>query len=303
MKKLIAAILVSFAVFSVNALSATVLSVKGKVEIQEAGMWVALQKGDVVEKGTVISTGFSSEAVLSVSNSSISLGPLTRVTIENLVSTNDKDTTQLYIDSGTLAAKVSGKDGKRAGFKVRSPVATASVRGTSFVVSSSGKLSVSEGLVAFGAAESSSASVVEDAPAEAPAAKADESAAASATAEATGDSAAAPEGTENADQGHANAFASTADVGGEGVPVAAGQSSQASVSGGSPSSPRAELAKSSAGGKSNTVAVSVLNAVAAGSAAASSDSAAASSDSVAAAVTNEVTKTTGSLSISVSLAD
>lgn len=40
------------------------------------------------------------------------------------------------------------------GFKVRSPVATASVRGTSFSVTSSGKLSVTDGLVGFLPAES-----------------------------------------------------------------------------------------------------------------------------------------------------
>lgn len=40
------------------------------------------------------------------------------------------------------------------GFKIRSPVATASVRGTSFSVTSSGKLSVTDGLVGFLPAES-----------------------------------------------------------------------------------------------------------------------------------------------------
>ncbi|MCQ2241586.1 FecR domain-containing protein [Treponema sp.] len=296
MKKFIALAIVSFAVFCASALTATVVSVKGKVEIQEAGMWVSLQKGDVLEKGTVISTGFNSEAVLNVSNSSISLGPLTRVTIENLVSTKDKDTTQIYIDSGSLAANVSGKDGKRAGFKVRSPVATASVRGTSFVVSSSGKLTVTEGLVAFGAAESEGPSVVEDSPAEA---EAPAEAAPVAAAETSDSSAEAP-AAENTDEGHANAFASTADVGGEGVPVAAGQSSKASSSGSSPSSPRAEMAKTAVGGKDNTVTVSAQNSVASGSSSSSSSAVAAQ---VSAAVSTTPVRTTGSISVAVSFAD
>lgn len=258
MKKIFALGLVAFSIFSVHALTATVQSVKGKVEIQEAGVWVKLQKGDSLEKGTVISTGFNSEAVLAVSNSNISLGPLTRVTLEDLVSTNDKDTTQIYIDSGTIAANVSGKDGKRAGFKVRSPVATASVRGTSFVVSSSGKLTVTEGLVAFGPSESEVASVVEDAPAEQ--AQVEKKGAVESTPSAETAT------SESGDQGHANAFASTADVGGEGVPVAAGQTSKASSSnGGSPSSPRAEMAKTAVGGVDNTVSVSALSSVASGS--------------------------------------
>lgn len=288
MKKILALVLVSVSLFSVNALTATVVSVKGKVEIQEAGMWIDLQKGDVLEKGTVISTGFNSSAVLSVSNSSINLGPLTRVTIENLVSTKDKDTTQIYIDSGSIAANVSGKDGKRAGFKVRSPVATASVRGTSFVVSSSGKLTVSEGLVAFGASESDGPSVVADVPVvSGTAAVAEKNA--PVTAEIASENESSSEG---GDQGHANAFASTADVGGEGVPVAAGQSSKASSTGNSPSSPRVEMAKASLGGVDNTVTVSAQNSVSAGS---SSTSALTAVGNISSSTVNAV----GSISITV----
>ncbi|MBQ0040084.1 MAG: FecR domain-containing protein [Treponema sp.] len=260
MRKITAILFVAFLAAGAFALNAKVISVKGKVEVQEAGMWIPLEKGDIVEKGTVISTGFNSEAVLSVSNSNFTLGPLTRITIENLVSTGTKDNTQIYIDSGSISANVSGKDGKRAGFKVRSPVATASVRGTAFTLTSSGKLSVMEGLVAFGASESdepsvddSSNDVEEQANAEVA-----ESSDSSASSGSDGESA--------GDQGHANAFASTSDVGGEGVPVAAGQKSKVSAStGGSPTSPRAEMAKASTGGTSNTVPASTVNSVAAGS--------------------------------------
>ncbi|WP_407400226.1 FecR domain-containing protein [Treponema sp.] len=281
MKKFIAFAFVAFSVFCANALTATVVSVKGKVEIQEAGMWVKLQEGDVLEKGTVISTGFNSEAVLKVSNSSFTLGPLTRVTIESLVSTKEKDSTQIYIDSGSIAANVSGKDGKRAGFKVRSPVATASVRGTAFIVSSSGKLTVTEGLVAFGAAES--ADSFEDESSE------------DAVSEKPADGA----GT---DQGHANAFASTSDVGGEGVPVAAGQSSKASVSGRAPSNPRAEMAKGSVGGTDNTVTLSSRNSVASGSSAATSVSAPVSASAAAAGSISASVKVVGSLAVTTTFA-
>lgn len=227
MKKLLAILIAAFSMFCANALDASVVSVKGKVEVQEAGTWVALTKGDVIEKGSVISTGFNSEVVIAVKSSTFTLGPLTRATIENLVAKRDRDNTQLYIDSGSVTASVSGDNGRRASFKVRSPVATASVRGTSFSVSSSGKLSVSEGLVAFGSAESESPVVDTE--------SVDEPEAESAS----------------SDPGHGNALTSTSDVGGEGVPVAAGQKSVANTVSSTPSSPMAEFAKVSSGSAGN----------------------------------------------------
>ena len=279
-RKIISILIVSLAMIPMFALEAKVVSVKGKVEIQEAGMWVPVEKGDIIEKGTVISTGFNSELVVAVKNSTFTLGPLTRVTIENLVTKGNKDTTQIYIDSGSIAANVSNKGGRRTGFKVRSPVATASVRGTAFIVSSSGKLTVTEGLVAFGPAESSSSEVDTE----------------SADEDVVSDEAVADSGDDSQSEQHANAFASTEDVGGEGVPVAAGQTSTASVSGFMPSSPRTEMAKASVGGVDNTVTVSALNAVGSGSDASSISS---EVSSQAAAVTSPVVSDLGDISVAV----
>ena len=275
-RKIISIFIVSLSMIPMFSLEAKVVSVKGKVEIQEAGMWVPVEKGDIIEKGTVISTGFNSELVVDVKNSTFTLGPLTRVTIENLVTKGNKDTTQIYIDSGSIAANVSNKGGRRTGFKVRSPVATASVRGTAFIVSSSGKLTVTEGLVAFGPAESSSSEVDTE----------------SADEDVISDEAVADSG----DDSQSDAFASTEDVGGEGVPVAAGQTSTASVSGFMPSSPRTEMAKASVGGVDSTVTVSALNAVGSGSDASSISS---EVTSKATAVTSPVVSDLGDISVAV----
>ena len=127
-----------FAGFSASALEAKFVSIEGKVEILEGGMWIPVEEGDIIqERGAVISTGFKSNAVVSVKGTNFTLGPLTRITIENMVAMENKDSTQIYIDSGSLKANVSSSDGRKVGFKVRSAVATASVRGTEFKVTSS----------------------------------------------------------------------------------------------------------------------------------------------------------------------
>lgn len=148
MKKLILALALAMCA-AAFAVEATVVSVKGKVEMQEGSRWIAVQRGNRIEKGSVISTGFNSEAVVEFKGTKFTFGALTRATIEDLMEDNDKDTANVFIDSGKISADVNSTDGKRVGFKVRSPVATASVRGTVFTFSAAGTLSVDRGLVSF----------------------------------------------------------------------------------------------------------------------------------------------------------
>ena len=86
--------------------AATVESVTGKVEVQNGSEWVALKAGDSVNKGAVISTGFKSEVQLKIKDSTLKLGPLTRMTVEQLASNEAKDQTQVFIDSGKVSADV-----------------------------------------------------------------------------------------------------------------------------------------------------------------------------------------------------
>lgn len=162
-KTIIAAVLAVATIFSASALEATVLSVKGKVEVQKGASWIPVKAGDVIQKGAVISTGFKSEAVLKVKESKFTLASLTRITVEQLAETSAKDETQLYLDSGKVGFDVAKSENKKVGFKVRSPVATASVRGTAGEISSGGVLKVLVGMVGFGGPEASSAAVA-DAP-------------------------------------------------------------------------------------------------------------------------------------------
>lgn len=228
-----------FAGFSASALEAKFVSIEGKVEILEGGMWIPVEEGDIIqERGVVISTGFKSNAVVSVKGTNFTLGPLTRITIENMVAMENKDSTQIYIDSGSLKANVSSSDGRKVGFKVRSAVATASVRGTEFKVTSSGRLSVTQGLVSFGGPEASSAEVAKSEDNSTDVAPSEESNAdtiASANESSDGQNASAEEHPKS------TPFTSSAEVGEKnGVPVFAGQNSKSDVTANRPSNPHAE---------------------------------------------------------------
>lgn len=227
-----------FAGFSASALEAKFVSIEGKVEILEGGMWIPVEEGDIIqERGVVISTGFKSNAVVSVKGTNFTLGPLTRITIENMVAMENKDSTQIYIDSGSLKANVSSSDGRKVGFKVRSAVATASVRGTEFKVTSSGRLSVTQGLVSFGGPEASSAEVAKSEDNSTDVASSEESNAGTvASANETSDGNVATE-----EHPESTPFTSSAEVGEKnGVPVFAGQDSKSDVTASRPSNPHAE---------------------------------------------------------------
>lgn len=227
-----------FAGFSASALEAKFVSIEGKVEILEGGMWIPVEEGDIIqERGAVISTGFKSNAVVSVKGTNFTLGPLTRITIENMVAMENKDSTQIYIDSGSLKANVSSSDGRKVGFKVRSAVATASVRGTEFKVTSSGRLSVTQGLVSFGGPEASSAEVAKSEDNSTDVAPSEENNAGTvASANETSDGNVAAE-----EHPESTPFTSSAEVGEKnGVPVFAGQDSKSDVTASRPSNPHAE---------------------------------------------------------------
>jgi hypothetical protein len=231
-KSIIAIVLATMTVVSASALEATVLSTKGKVEVQKGNDWVAVKEGDTIQKGAIISTGFKSEAVLKVKESTFKLSPLTRITIEQLASTSTKDETQMYLDSGSVSFNVKKSENKRVGFKVRSPAATASVRGTEGTSCADGTNITRSGLVSVGAPESSSAGVVE------------------------GDA------TTTSTDGKSSPLTPTTDVGGSAgdTPVFAGQSTKVDDMTGMQTPPQTQMSNDSHGLNSSTTSLATVEA-------------------------------------------
>lgn len=140
MKKICLAILMCFIMFSTFALEGVIVDVLGKVEKQSGNSWVALKKGDKLFAGDIISTGFKSEAVLSIGESVVTVRALTRMTIEQLVEKNQNHVSSVYLDVGSISADIKPVENKRVGFTVKTPAVTASVRGTAGNIYAYGKV-------------------------------------------------------------------------------------------------------------------------------------------------------------------
>ena len=140
----------AFTVFGAGAFAAdaTVTFVSGKVEVQRNGKWIALQKGDTVSKSETISTGFQSEAKIKILDSVMYLGPVTRITLEELSSTSQKDNVNVYLKTGTARSQVKHVDNKRVNYQVHTAVAVASCRGTEWIIDDSNNIDCFEGVVA-----------------------------------------------------------------------------------------------------------------------------------------------------------
>lgn len=127
------------------AASAKVTFVKGKAEVLKNNAWMTLNIGDTLEMSDTISTGFQSEIKIEYGGSVMSLGALTRITLENLSSTSSKEDVSIYLKTGAIRSKVTHTEEKRVSYKVKSPVAVCSVRGTGFDMKACGQVDVWEG--------------------------------------------------------------------------------------------------------------------------------------------------------------
>lgn len=127
-------LLAGFGILYAQNNHASIKDISGKVEIKNAGdsSWKEAKRGDILQKNTLISTGFKSSAVLSIGNSTLTVKPLTRLSLEELVSAESSEEVKVYLSAGRVRADVNPPSGGRTDFSIRSPSATASVRGTSF---------------------------------------------------------------------------------------------------------------------------------------------------------------------------
>ncbi|MBO7612715.1 MAG: FecR domain-containing protein [Treponema sp.] len=233
LRVLLALALAFVAAHSALALEATVVSTSGKVEIQRGNSWVPLNKGDVVYGGAVISTGFKSSAELDIHGSKVQLGPLTRITIEKLVSTSTKNESSIYLDSGRVDAAVNKADGKRTGFRVSTPVATASVRGTYISMTAGGGLGTGSGMSVMTPPVSSAPQITDT-----------------------------PSNYTPADS-KTSVFTSVKDIcGGIGIPVSAGESTTPDANTGLPVYPQRHLARKISDIRSGTVSLTFQEKVA-----------------------------------------
>lgn len=153
-KSLLVLLLASSALAFSFADTATVISVSGKVEVNRNNAWVPLAKNTEVREGEVISTGFKSEALIKYKDSVMKLGPLTRITLEKLTSSDSRENVAVYLNTGSVRSTVNHAENKRTSYTVRNPIAVASVRGTDFEMDGNANVECFDGGVIVVPAES-----------------------------------------------------------------------------------------------------------------------------------------------------
>ncbi len=108
----------------------TVISVRGRVAYKTGRSWVPLKKGMKLTEGVKISTGVRSYAVLRLNKNVMRVRPLTMIKIYQNQLTKNSSRTRIGLKRGSLRARIKKGQRIRTVFRVSTPVATSSVRGT-----------------------------------------------------------------------------------------------------------------------------------------------------------------------------
>ena len=128
-------------VFALNvfAIEAKITSVEGKVQVGSNNNWRNATVGMVVRENEIIQTGFKSSCVVSVvsknEDSKLTVAQLSRLTLDELIENDTTgDKTSVSLSLGSVKSEIKRTSDLRTNYQVRSPVATASVRGTVLTV-------------------------------------------------------------------------------------------------------------------------------------------------------------------------
>jgi len=131
MKKTILFILVFLMATTSLFAKIQVLSVKGSVAYKDGRKWKPLRRNQTLSEGTKISSGVRSYAKIQLNryNHTVTVKPLTLIKIYSRA-TDRSSSTHIGLRRGKINAKVPRRGRVKTIFKVSTPVATSSVRGT-----------------------------------------------------------------------------------------------------------------------------------------------------------------------------
>ena len=134
----------------VFAQNGVIKELTGTVELKQPGQtaYITAKSGDTVVKDTIVSTGFKSSALISIGSTVLTVRPLTRLSLAEISAAAGTETLNVTLQTGRVRVDVNPPVGTRAAMNVTSPMATASVRGTSFEFDTQ-SLTVLEGTVTY----------------------------------------------------------------------------------------------------------------------------------------------------------
>lgn len=149
MKRIFISILL-FMVFSLSAQQAILVQISGKVEVRRDGdtQWIPAEENMEVTLSDTVSTGFGASATVVMGENRVILKPLSRLTLDMYLKTENSVSASLFLQVGAVKAEVDSSSDIKQNFQVQSPFSTASVRGTIFDFDGK-RLSVTEGRVAL----------------------------------------------------------------------------------------------------------------------------------------------------------
>lgn len=133
-RTLLIALLLAFACAPLFA-EVTVTSSKGTVGVVIGGKAQPVTVGMKLAEGVTVVTGANSELVLDINGNSLTLKSLTTVKINTAKLTAETSSAGVSLKGGSVQSSVKQISGLRTSFEVTTPVATSSVRGTSYTVS------------------------------------------------------------------------------------------------------------------------------------------------------------------------
>jgi len=116
--------------FSTAYAKITVVSVKGKAAYKTGRQWKPLKKNMQLEKGTKISTGIRSYVHLNLNGNNLKIRPLSMIKVYENTRSKSRIRTRIGLRRGSIRARVAKSRRIKTIFKVSTPVATSSVRGT-----------------------------------------------------------------------------------------------------------------------------------------------------------------------------
>jgi len=150
MKKAVCVIFLIFVGISSFAQSGVIKEITGQVELKFPGSssFVAAKVGDSLAEDTIISTDFKSVAIIEVGSATLTVRPLTRLTLTEIRTSAETEILSVNLQAGRVRVDLNPPAGLKASTSVSSNVASASARGTSFEFDTR-NLQVNEGNVIF----------------------------------------------------------------------------------------------------------------------------------------------------------
>jgi hypothetical protein len=134
----------------VFAQDAIIEQITGTIEIKQPreNSFKPASAGEKIFQETIISSGFRSFAIIKIGSTTITIRPLTTLSLTEIQNLNESETLNVNLQAGRIRVDVKPAAGTRTTTTVSTPSVTASVRGTNFEIDTD-NLYVNEGVVSF----------------------------------------------------------------------------------------------------------------------------------------------------------